>query len=189
MLIGWREHTVPRVHVRYKSSKLSPPLVLISGEVSSFDPRPGFPTEPGLFLFLLRTSVHLLPRTRRARPCLALLCLFLEAHNMADMCFVIVSTASPLPAYEGCRRSPWHPKKPPPNRQRASQKWINLITHSPFDDDDGHMEYLFLEKRHWGQSKTKHKHITWLIYFFKCTYMLERGRVSACTRTTKHSAN
>lgn len=29
------------------------------------------------------------------------LCLFLEAHNMADMCFVIVSTTSSLLAYRG----------------------------------------------------------------------------------------
>lgn len=28
------------------------------------------------------------------------LCLFLEAHNMADMCFVIVSTSSSLLAYK-----------------------------------------------------------------------------------------
>lgn len=35
-------------------------------------------------------------------------CLFLEAHNMADMCFVIVSTTSSLLAYKGCL-SPPHP--------------------------------------------------------------------------------
>lgn len=38
----------------------------------------------------------------------------------------------------------WSPHTQPPS----------FTTHLPFDDD-GHTEYLFLEKRHWGQSKTK----------------------------------
>lgn len=39
-------------------------------------------------------------------------CLFLEAHNMADMCFVIVSTTSSLLAYKGrLRSSSSHPKQ------------------------------------------------------------------------------
>lgn len=49
-----------------------------------------------------------------AAACLPL-CLFLEAHNMADMCFVIVSTSSSLLAYKGLLIAPppstSHPKQ------------------------------------------------------------------------------
>lgn len=44
-----------------------------------------------------------------AAACL-LVCLFLEAHNMADMCFVIVSTTSYLSAYKGRYPAPIPPK-------------------------------------------------------------------------------
>lgn len=43
----------------------------------------------------------------------ACLCLFLEAHNMADMCFVIVSTTSSHLAYKDCSLHPYtHPIPP-----------------------------------------------------------------------------
>lgn len=38
--------------------------------------------------------------------------------------------------------------------------------HSPFDDD-GHMEYLFLEKRHWGQSTMKKTEEKWHFFTFQ----------------------
>ncbi len=42
--------------------------------------------------------------------------------------------------------------------------------HSPFDDD-GHMEYLFLEKRHWEQSTIKkHTHRNWMTFFATLFY-------------------
>lgn len=100
------------------------------------------------------------------------LCLFLEAHNMADMCFVIVSTSSSLLAYKDLLAPPLtHPPFLPKQqnalkitlawnqdcynyiteqligKQRGLSKIINLLLDSPFDDD-GCMEYLFLEKRH-----------------------------------------
>lgn len=84
-------------------------------------------------------------------------CLFLEAHNMADMCFVIVSTASSRLAYEGRLSSPIPPRTLKMYAlQFTGYSYINRTTkssdrhppkHSPFDDD-GHMEYLFLGKRH-----------------------------------------
>jgi len=111
----------------------------------------------------------------------ACVCVFISGtHNMADMCFVIVSTTSSLLAYKGRLSSPM-----PPQKQHSGLKdtlarstdtngtaqtdgiiiyhnrstpptHTHTHTHSPFDDDDGHMEYLFLEKRHSGQSAKKH---------------------------------
>lgn len=48
-----------------------------------------------LYIFSLPSSLSV----AAAAACLPL-CLFLEAHNMADMCFVIVSTSSALLPYE-----------------------------------------------------------------------------------------
>lgn len=58
-----------------------------------------------------------------AAACLPL-CLFLEAHNMADMCFVIVSTSSSLLAYKGLLIAP-----PPPHPTQNNKSPLKLYLH------------------------------------------------------------
>lgn len=48
--------------------------------------------------------------------------------------------------------------------------------HSPFDDDDGHMGYLFLEKRHSEQSKKETETIGYIVLCLKC------GILCRCTK-------
>ncbi len=53
-------------------------------------------------------------------------CLFLEAHNMADMCFVIVGTTSSLLAYKG-RLLP--PPPPPPHPTQNNTAALKIYHH------------------------------------------------------------